>query len=75
LDLGGTKITDTGLKEVVGLHKLRKLRVSCTEITDAGLKELANLHNLREIVVVGTKVTPAGVQELNKALPNCEVVR
>ena len=38
LDLGSSKITDAGLKELAKLQKLRKLNLTYTKITDAGLK-------------------------------------
>jgi len=40
LHLGGTQITDAGLKELAGLTSLETLYLGHTQITDAGLKEL-----------------------------------
>jgi hypothetical protein len=40
LELGRTKITDAGLKELVPLKQLRLLYVGDTQVTDAGVQEL-----------------------------------
>ncbi|MBL4687051.1 MAG: hypothetical protein JKY37_20815 [Nannocystaceae bacterium] len=41
LDLCGAKaITDAGIAELAGLHKLEKLGLSETSVTDAGVKKL-----------------------------------
>ena len=41
LDLGGTKITDAGLKEVAQLQQLTWLNLEdCKQITDAAVAEL-----------------------------------
>jgi hypothetical protein len=44
-------------------------------VTDAGLKELAGLKSLQSLDLSRTKVTDAGLKELQKALPDCEIVR
>ncbi len=74
LSLGGTQITDAGLKEVAKLQKLKELYLNGTQITDAGLKDLAKLQKLEELYLLGTRVTKAGVAELKKALPSCEII-
>ena len=40
LDLGRTKVTDAGLKELAGLKSLHALYLDGTQVTDAGLKKL-----------------------------------
>ena len=47
LDLSGTQISDTGLKEVAKLKRLIRLYLSNTKITDADLKELSKLKQLK----------------------------
>jgi hypothetical protein len=45
-------------------------------MTDAGLKELAALKGLQTLRVdFSPQVTDAGVQELQKALPNCKIIK
>jgi hypothetical protein len=44
-------------------------------VTDAGLKVLAGLKGLQTLHVNDTKVTDAGVRELQKALPNCKIIK
>jgi len=71
LGLGGTKITDAGLKDVAKVQQLRYLYLFDTKITDAGLKEIAKLQELGGLYLADIKVAKAGVAELKKALPNC----
>jgi hypothetical protein len=73
LSLFGTKVTDAGLKELVGLRNLTSLSLAYTGVTDAGLKELAAYKRLTSLELGGTKVTEAGVGELQKALPECKI--
>ena len=46
LELGGTQITDAGLKDLAKLKKLYELNLAGTQITDTGLKDVAKLKNL-----------------------------
>jgi internalin A len=64
-ELGFTKMTDAGLKELTGLKKLKELFLHRTEVTDAGLKELAAFEHLETLYLGGTKVTDAGLKELS----------
>jgi hypothetical protein len=64
LNLGNTKVTDAGLKELAPLENLTTLGLKGTQVTDAGLKELAPLKNLTELHLSGTQVTDAGLKEL-----------
>ena len=73
LDLGGTQITDAGLKELAKLKQLEGLSLNDTKITDAGLKELVKLQKLTTLYLGTIKITDAGMAELKKALPNCEI--
>lgn len=49
LDLRRTRITDAGLRHLVGLSELEELRLSNTAITDRGLAYLAELPGLRRL--------------------------
>lgn len=73
LDLGRSKLTDTGVKELARFKNLISLNLWYTEVTDAGVRELAALKNLTKINLIGTKATNAGVKEIQKALPKCEI--
>lgn len=73
--LDGTQITDAGLVHLIGLTRLDFLILSNTPVTDAGLVPLANLKGLTYLNLTNTHVTDAGIAELQKALPNCEILR
>jgi hypothetical protein len=75
LYLGGSRVTDAGLRELAGLKELQRLSVS-QQVTDKGLKELAGLKRLQTLHLdQTTQVTDAGVQELQRALPNCKIIK
>jgi hypothetical protein len=65
VDLGFTKMTDEGLKELAGLKRLKVLYLHRTEVTDAGLKEVARVEYLEKLYLGGTQVTDTGLLELN----------
>jgi hypothetical protein len=75
LYLGATQVSDLGLKELAALRNLQVLSLHQTPVTDAGMKELAGLKNLRLLELSGTQVTDVGVKELQRALPNCRIIR
>jgi hypothetical protein len=64
VDLGFTKMTDDGLKELAGLKRLRILFLHRTLVTDGGLKEVARFAYLEKLYLGATKVTGAGLKEL-----------
>ena len=68
-------ITDAGLAHLGDLAELTKCDLYGTPITDAGLGHLSGLSKLERIWVGGTQVTDDGVAKLEKALPNCTIVR
>ena len=63
LHYSGWKVTDAGLKVLVGLESLQSLCLP-SSVTDAGLKELARLKSLQSLDISGTQVTDAGLKEL-----------
>jgi hypothetical protein len=79
VDLSHTRVTDKGLKELVGMKNLQRLDLDETRVTDAGLKELKGHKNLRTLYLRQgpggrvPNVTDAGVAELRKALPKCRI--
>ena len=68
-------MSDAGLKELVGLPRLRSLDLTGTHVTDAGLTELHAIKNLHRLVLTDTQTTDAGVSALEMALPYCTVQR
>jgi hypothetical protein len=74
--LGGSKVTDDGMKTVVAvLPKLEDLHLAGSPLTDAGLKQLHSLGSLTQIYLAGTKISDAGLMEFKKALPRCRIIR
>lgn len=63
LKLTGPRLTDAGLKELVGLTSLATLDMSRTSIVGDGLKELARFKSLRTLQV-SPQLTDAGLREL-----------
>ncbi|MGO9110051.1 MAG: hypothetical protein ACLP9L_12535, partial [Thermoguttaceae bacterium] len=75
LSLVGAEVTDDELQHVERLSKLQYLSLAGTQVTDAGLEHLAGLTQLATLVLSDTYVTDAGVAKIQKALPNCEIIR
>lgn len=75
LDLSDTKITNAALKHITRLSELRLLNLSANTITDAGLKQLQGLTHLQTLKLYGTLVSAEGVASLQRALPNCKILR
>ena len=71
------QITDAGLAHLKGLTNLEKLSLwDCDQITDAGLVHLKGLTKLERLyLTVCVKITDAAVSKLQKALPNCYIIR
>jgi uncharacterized membrane protein/mono/diheme cytochrome c family protein len=64
LKLSGTKITDTGMKEIAKLKNLNKLHLEHTAITDAGIANLKSLSYLEYVNLLDTKVTDVGLKHV-----------
>jgi len=76
LDLTRTPVTGRGLKDLAVLAGLQKLYLNDTKVTDATLKEVEALKGLQELALFAcTGVTKAGAAALQKALPDCKVLR
>ena len=69
VDLSGTKVTDSDLKDLKELKGLEKLVLWATEITDAGLKDLKELKGLKRLYLGRTgrtQITDAGMKDLKE---------
>jgi len=64
LDLGRTKITDTGLDRLKRLAGLERLHLEGTQLGDAALARLAGAQKLSYLNLYGTKVTDKGLAQL-----------
>jgi hypothetical protein len=54
---------------------LQILKIEKTQATDDGLKSLTGLKALQQLGLTGTSVTDAGVAPIQKALPDCKILR
>ena len=66
LNLGCTRVTDGGLKQLRGLTQLQTLNLSKTRVTDMGLGYIAGLARLQDLVLAGTRITGTGLQDLKR---------
>jgi internalin A len=75
LSLFYTNVTDDGLADLANLKSLKSLDLLGTSVTDAGLKKLTALKGLQTLNLHNTRATDAGVADLQKALPDCRIIR
>jgi hypothetical protein len=75
LSLNDTKVTDAGLQHLKGLPQLEWLDLDGTQVTDAGLEHLKGLTHLWRLTLHRTNVTDQGENRLQRALPECEILR
>jgi uncharacterized membrane protein len=64
LDLSGTRVDDSGLRQLEPAKQLRMLRLSETPVTDAGLAIIAKMNTLESLNLYGTQITDAGLATL-----------
>lgn len=69
LDLSGNPISDAGIKNLVGLKRLRYLSLERSAISDESASLFGNLSGLEELDVTSTAVTDEWVKEVSSA-PN-----
>ena len=67
--------TDNALENIKDLPQLRQLHLFSKGITDAGLEHLEQMNQLEALYLEKTLVTEQGVRKLQKALPNCRIIR
>jgi predicted negative regulator of RcsB-dependent stress response len=75
LHLDDTQVSDAGMAHLRGLTQLEVLLLDDTQVSDAGLADLGGLTELRVLSLCNTQITDAGIAEVQKALPNCEIIR
>ena len=73
LDIGGTKITDSGLEKLVDFPNLTRLHLENTNVGDIGLSHLPALKNLVYLNLFDTQVGDASIEHL-KLLEKLEQV-
>jgi Leucine-rich repeat (LRR) protein len=79
-NLGGNAVeaevpTDDALKDIAVLPNLRILDLSSSGITDACLPHLEHLSQLESLHLHETRLSEQGILKIQKALPNCRIVR
>jgi len=62
LGIGGTNVTDAGLKHLAGLSQVKRLSIWGTSITDSGLEYIQGLTQLESLVIRETAITDAGLR-------------
>ncbi len=71
LDLGGTNISDDGVRHLTGMESLQYLFLWHTPITNSAVSLIKNLSQLRMLSVANTSISELGIEELNASLENC----
>jgi len=66
LDIGGSEITDLGMKDISKFKNLERLHLEKTSITDNGLGELVSLQNLSYLNLYGTNITDTGLESISQ---------
>lgn len=66
-------ITDEGMKPLLRLSKLKKLRLGRNAITDTSIETLVRMQQLHELSVDETQITVSGVEKLKTLMPNTKV--
>ena len=66
LMLGGSSVSDEGLRHLKELTNLQSLDLSGTDVTGTGLKHLTGLSRLKSLSLRRTQVTDAGMVHLRR---------
>ncbi len=61
LELGGTSVTDEGLRGLTRFPRVARLGLARTAVSDAGLRHLTGLAELESLNLYATRVSDAGV--------------
>lgn len=66
LDLGDTRVSDSGLAVLTGMPHLMRLHLNGTGVTDGGLRHLTGLEKLEYLNLYGTGISDEGVEHLEE---------
>lgn len=75
LSLQNTSVTDAGTAHLAKLTSLKALLLDGSKVTDQGLPSLKSLNKLTLLSVRRLNVSPQAVDELQKALPDCKILK
>jgi hypothetical protein len=75
VSMANTNVIDSALDFLTRTTQLRELNLSNTEITNASIPLLTRLYRLEILNVAGTQITPDAIAELQRAMPDCKVVK
>ena len=67
LELGRSRITDKGARQIAQFRKLKTLDLQGTQITDKGVTDIATLPNLQWLCLRETSLTDQGLLALRSA--------
>jgi WD40 repeat protein len=67
IDLGSSKVTDKGVKSLLGFTNVKSLSLQETGVTDETLKSLATFKKLESMYLAKTKVSAAGLDAISAA--------
>ena len=74
LDLGGSNVTNVGLRELRGLTALTELNFNwCSNVTDVGLQELTTLTALNTLHLIRCFTSKAGRDALKAVIPGLTI--
>src|SRR5262249_4255356 len=79
LYIGGAVLTDAAMKHIAeNMPELESLELGAfigTHISDESVPHFAKLKKLKTLGLSGSRLTKTGLKELQKALPDCTVMR
>jgi hypothetical protein len=71
--LGCPELTDTALKPVLTLKRLRFIAIETGKFTDDGIQQLARLPSIEVIAFSDATISDEALTKLKKALPSVEI--
>lgn len=74
LDLGESRITTVGLKNLQAMRALTRLSLRDTRVTDAALDVLLEFPKLSYLNILDARISAKGADDLKAALPRTQVI-